>query len=169
MEEDRRSDLRSRRSGGGNREFAVVASFGLHLGEAASDHLGEEFLGFDERHLYVAVGVAVECELACHALGKSEMNVRRWPSRGGREEFALFGSGLLGEVGCLGEQVVELGNEALHGGDELDESLGNEDCAEVVALFCASGDDAGYIVDNILKGLVLASTSSEMMQTLGCV
>ena len=54
------------------REFAVVAAFGLHLGETASDHLGEEFLGFDERHLYVAVGVAVERELACHAFGKRD-------------------------------------------------------------------------------------------------
>ena len=37
-------------------ELAVVFAFGFHLGQAASYHLAQQFLGLDERYLYVSVG-----------------------------------------------------------------------------------------------------------------
>ncbi len=51
-------------------EFAVVFAFFFHLGKAFADHFGEKFFRFDERYLYVAVGVAVQGELAGYAFGK---------------------------------------------------------------------------------------------------
>ena len=49
-------------------ELAGVLAVFLHLRKLLAHHLAEQFLGFDERHLHIAVRVAVQRELACHAL-----------------------------------------------------------------------------------------------------
>ena len=54
---------------------------------------------------------------------------------------------------CLiaGQEVVQLGDEALHGGDELDEPLGDEHGAEVVALGGSAGYNARYTVHDLVE------------------
>ena len=52
------------------REFAVVFAFATHLFKAAVNHFAEQFLGFDERYLHIAVRVAVESELTGNAFGE---------------------------------------------------------------------------------------------------
>ncbi|GFI07034.1 hypothetical protein IMSAGC006_01783 [Muribaculaceae bacterium] len=103
------------------------------------------------------MGVAVERELTGHSVGQSGVDGGVF----GREvidHVLALGVGIADGselVGVVCQQVVEFGDKALHGGDELDESFGNEHCAEVVAFGCACGHDAGDVVHDVLQGLVL--------------
>ena len=60
------------------------------------------------------------------------------------------------ELSLIGsDEVVELGDELLDGGDELDESFGHEDGTEVHAACGTVGHDASDIGDDVVERLVL--------------
>ena len=54
-----------------------------------------------------------------------------------------------------GEKIVELLDKATDGGDELDESLGNDYCTEVVAVLSTLCDNLAKVVNNLVEGHVL--------------
>ena len=137
------------------RELAYVFTFLLPGGELFGYHFAEELLGFDERNLYVAVGVAFGGELLSDAFGKRGVD----GCIGGRKFFEhpsalLSGFHFLGLGG--GKEVVELGDEFFERGDELDEAFGDEHRAEVVAGFGALGDNACDVSHHVVEALFLS-------------
>ena len=133
-------------------ELAPVATFLFPLREAIVDHLGQQLLGLDERDLDIAVRIAVEGQLTGHALGQAGVE-RCVLFREFGDEVAVAHALLDHLELCLiaGQEVVQLGDEALHGGDELDEPLGDEHGAEVVALGGSTGHDARYTVHDLVE------------------
>ena len=138
-------------------ELAFVAAFLSPFLQFGCTHLGEQFLGLDERHLHIAVGVAVERQLMGHSLGQR------------LEGGGVLGAEVLQDIGALGvgiqvfifgtvhgEQVVELVDEAADGRNELNKSLGNEHHAEVVALFGTAGHGVANLLHHIVEGQVLS-------------
>ena len=135
-------------------ELADELAFLLHLIKLLADHLGEELLGLDEGHLDIAVRVAVQRKLAGDTGGQGIEG----GEIGGTEvclhvlDLVFAGDGL-GLVG--GEGVVELSDEFLDGGDELDESLRNDDGSEVVTACSTCGDGIGDVSDDLVQALLL--------------
>ena len=126
--------------------------------QALGHHTAQQLLGLDEADLHVAVGVAVEAELTGHILGQALQHGE-----------VVLGDALLHEgdlgVGALKltrlagggicQHLVELLDELLDGGDELDEALGDEHSAEVVALLSAGGNDVGDVVHHVIQAHLL--------------
>ena len=137
-------------------ELAVVLALLAHLLEALVYHFAEELLGLDERDLDVAVGIAVEGELTGYAVGQRVVDGGVGGGEVLKDVFALLRNFHFGKAFGLGQQVVELGDERLHGGDELDEALGDEDDAVVVAFLGAGGDGLCQVVDNLGEGHILS-------------
>ncbi len=102
------------------------------------------------------MGVAVECELTCNTGRERCIYGSRVLREVCDDEFTLLLGSPFCEIGSLCEQVVEFGDEVLHGRNELNETFGDEDSTEVVAVFSTFCNDVGYIVYNILKSLVLS-------------
>ena len=96
--------------------------------------------------------IAVEGQLTGHALGQTGVE-RCVLFREFGDEVAVAHALLDHLKLCLiaGQEVVQLGDEALHGGDELDEPLGDEHGAEVVALGGSAGYDARYTVHDLVE------------------
>ena len=137
------------------RELAYVFTFLLPGGELLGYHFAEELLGFDERNLHVAVGVALGGELLSDAFGERGVD----GCIGGRKFFEhpsalLRGFHFLGLGG--GKEVVELGDEFFERGDELDEAFGDEHRAEVIAGFGALGDNACDVSHHVVEALFLS-------------
>ena len=126
----------------------------LHLLELLCHHRGEQLLGLDEAHLHVAVRIAVESQLTGHAHGQAVEHGE-----------VLVGEMTLGEVHLLvaadllslrhSEHVVELGDELLDGGDELDDTLRNDDGSEVIAVGSTHGHSLGDVVDDVAEAHTL--------------
>ena len=101
-------------------EFAHIQTLLLHLLQTLFHHLGDKFLRFDERHLDVAVAVAVQAELESYLLGQALVKLGI-----GRAKVGMYGNELVvvieaGELVVVGGQhVVKLGDEYLHRRDEL--------------------------------------------------
>ena len=70
------------------------------------------------------------------------------------DPLALVVGSHAGSLGS-GEQVVQLGDELLHGGDELDKALGDEHRTEVVAVLGTLGDNTGDVRHDVVERLVL--------------
>ena len=66
-----------------------------------------------------------------------------------------LGGGFYGFAFGRSEEVVELGDELFHCGDELNESFGNEHSAKVIAVGGTLGNNAGDIGYDIVERLVL--------------
>ena len=138
------------------RVFAGELAFGGESLEALAHHFAEELFSFDERYLHVAVGVTVEHELTCNVCREAAEGCCVLLAEVRADEFLEFVSIKAGgSFLVFGKDVVELGDEALDGGDELDEAFGNEHCAEVVAIVGAGGHYVGDGVDNVVEGHVL--------------
>ena len=134
---------------------AVQALFG-HLLEALCHHLGNEAVGLDEADLDVAVAVAVQTELQGNMLGQrlEELGVGR--RQVGVHLLQLLDLLELGDfVAVFGKDVVEFLDELLHGGDELDEALGDKDGAEVPAYLGTLGDEVGDLADDVVESHAL--------------
>lgn len=138
-------------------ELAVVFAFGTHIFKTLCNHGAEQLFCLDERNLHVAVGVAVESELTGHTCGKRCVSFGICCAEIGEYELALLLlGGEAGEfLGVLCENIVEFGDKSLDGGNELDETFGNEHAAEVVAVGCAFCHYIGDVVHNLLKSHVL--------------
>ena len=135
-------------------ELADILAFLLPLCELLAYHFGEKLLGLDEGYLDVAVRVAVEGELAGDVCGEGVEDCKILCAEVSLDivdlVFACDGLRLVG-----GEGVIELCDELLDGGDELDETFWDKDCTEVVALLRTCGNDAGDVVHDVVEALLL--------------
>ena len=132
-------------------ELAYILAFFLPGSQLGSNHFRKQFLSFDQRYLYVAVRIAVECQLTGYAFGQAGIN-----SRVGRRQLAddivalvrlldvreLFGVG--------SQEVIQFGDESLHGRDELNQTFRDEDSTEVVAL----SSTVGHYLSNVSHDVV---------------
>ena len=122
--------------------------------EALCHHAAEQLLGLDEAHLHVAVGVAVKTELACNVVGQALEHCEVVLCDVALYEcYLLLRAAKLAALTCgrISQHFVELLDELLDGRDELDKTLWDEHCTEVVAVFCTAGDDVGDVVHDVVE------------------
>ena len=132
-------------------ELADILARLLPDSKLVCHHAGEEFFGLDERYLHVSVWVAIECQLCGHICREREERSEVLSGDVLLHELDLFVGAVDGSSLWRCEYIVELSDELLDSRDELDDTLWDEDCTEVVAFFrtlCHSlGDVSDYIVE----------------------
>ena len=137
-------------------KFAYILAILGHLLETVGNHLAEQTFCLDERNLYVAVAVAVEAELKGDLLGQTAILLGVGCGEKGldlRELLVLReGSDL---VLMSLDYIVELGDQALHRGDELDQTLGDKHGTEVPAHLGALTDYVADVVYDIVESHLL--------------
>ena len=137
-------------------ELASILAFLLHLLKLLGNHCRKQFLGLDERHLNVSVGIAVESQLTGYANGQT---IEDGEVLGGKvtlgEVHLLVAADLLGLGQC--QHIVQLGDELLDGRNELDDTFRNDNGAEVIAVGSTGGNGIGDVVDDVVEthGLLL--------------
>ena len=100
------------------------------------------------------MGVALGGELFSHTFGERSVDFGV-----GRRKFLEYPCALLSGFHFLGfgsgKKVVELGDELLKRGDELDEAFGDEDSTEVVAGGCTLSDYTCDVGHHVVEALLL--------------
>ena len=128
-------------------EAARILAGLLTLGQLLLHTAHNELLRLDLGHLHVAVGITIQSQLVTQGGGEVV------------KEVASLGGEVLGDGGLLGvtsrNHVVDLGDECSHLGDELDQSLGEEDHAVVLAQLGAFDDELHHLLGDLLDGLLL--------------
>ena len=138
------------------REFAFEHSLFGELGKAFANHFAEEFFSFDERHLHVAVGVAVEHKLASHSGRQSGYSGGVFCAELVENEFfQFFSSEALDFFLVESDDVVEFFDEFFDSGNELDEAFGDEHNTEVFAIVGASHNGLSDGVNHLVEGQIL--------------
>ena len=139
------------------RELTREATFSLPSRELGSDHLSQKLFGLDERHLYVAVWVTVEGQLASDRSWQAGVESRVSSAEVLDDVGTLVSSRHRAELCFVVSQiVVELSDERLEGRDEFDQTFGDEHRTEVLTLSRTSRDDLSDVGDYVIEGLVLS-------------
>ena len=139
-------------------EFTHEFPFGFHFGQTTSNHLAQQFFGFDKRYLNISVGVAVERELTGDTFGQAGIDSRIFGRKVFDDIIDLFRFLNHCEFRTVRSQiVVQLGDKTLHGRDKFNKSFGNQHRSEVVTFGGTGSHDFGdiiyYIVESHLLGL----------------
>ena len=131
-------------------ELTYVLAFLLPLVELSSNHSREKFLSLDKAHLYVSVRVAIEGKLTSYACRQRVEYSEIILCEVCLHEVDLFAAS---EVLCLrsSKDVVELCDELLDSRDELDDTLWDEDCTEVVTVSSTVGNCLSDVSNDVVE------------------
>ena len=96
--------------------------------------------------------VAVEGQLTGHTFGQAGIDGRILGRELADDIVALVGLLDVRELFGVGSQeVVQFSNQALHGRDKLDQTFGDEDRTEVVALGSTVGHNLGDVGHDVIQ------------------
>ena len=134
-------------------ELAVVLAFFFHFGQFRAQHFHQQFFGFNQRHLYVAVRIAVQHQLAGDAGRQGLHQAGQFGGQFGDDKRFLFrNGGHLGQFGfVVGQRVVKRADEFFHFRDKFNQPFRHEHHAEVFAGFGAFGNQLGQIVHHLAE------------------
>ena len=138
-------------------ELSVVLSLFLHLLEFLLDGLDQKLLGLDLGNLDVAVRVSVCKKLSLDLCREAVEDLSGIGGELSFDECDLCGNRIKGVELLFGlsKQVVDLADQGVEGGDELDQAFRYEDDTEVVSVLSTLCDDVGDVGCDLLDALVL--------------
>src|SRR5690554_6590776 len=153
------------------REFSVEFTRLLSFLQLGLHHVDQEFLCLNHGNLYVAVRFAVEHQLVGKTVGETGKHFRGFGSKFGGYEIATVAVGFQNGKLCLmtGQNIVQLGNQLLHGRHKLHNTSGIKIVPKLSPLAARLATTSAISVTKSSRVMPFCSTSSEMMVMLGCV
>ena len=115
-------------------------------------HIREQSFGFNQRHLNVAVWIAIERKLTSHTFGKCCKSLGILFTQMCKNVSALCFFVKVFVIGPVsGQQIIEFANQSTNRGDKLYQSFGNQNHAEVHSPTCSVGHGRSNLLNDLVE------------------